>query len=28
MTDLQTIIKKAQETGEFKDHPEIFQFRK
>jgi len=27
MTDLQTIIKKAQETGEFKDHPEIFQFR-
>ena len=28
MTDLQTIIKKAQETGEFKNHPEVFQFRK
>jgi len=28
MNDLQTIIKKAQETGEFKNHPEIFQFRK
>ena len=26
ITDLQTIIKKAQETGEFKNHPEIFQF--